>query len=243
MADANTSRPSRVALVTGAAGGLGRALVEELLAQGWQVGAGWHQKPISQPHPALLPVPLDVTSAPSVQAAVQQLLDRWHRLDLLIHNAGLTRDSLIAQMQPADWEAVLAVNLKGAFLCARAALPVMQQQRSGHIIHISSHAARAGTRGQANYAAAKAALLGLTLSLAREAAPYDVRVNAVLPGVLPTEMTRRLRPEQINALAEANLLRRLNDLAEVARFVVFLAGMKNVSGQIFQLDSRLNSWT
>jgi 3-oxoacyl-[acyl-carrier protein] reductase len=243
VADANVTQPQPVALVTGAAGGLGGAMVEELLAQGWRVAAGWHHQPVTQSHPALLPVPLDVTSAASVQTAVQRITERWQRLDLLINNAGLACDSLLAQMTPAEWDAVLAVNLKGAFLCARAVLPWMQQQRAGHILNISSHAARAGTRGQANYAAAKAGLLGLTLSLAREAAPFDVRVNAVLPGVLPTGMTHQLNEAQLRSLAEANLLRRLNDLPEVARFIVFLAGMKNVSGQIFQLDSRINSWT
>ena len=237
------TQPLRVALVTGAAGGLGSAVVSELLAQGWRVGAGWHRQPLAGRGDALLPVGLDVTAAGSVAGAVAQVVERWGRLDLLVNNAGITRDALLAQMKLADWEAVMEVNLKGAFLCAQAALPVMARQQAGHIINLSSFAARAGARGQANYAAAKAALLGLTVSLAREAAPHGVCVNAVLPGVLPTGMTERLSAAQKAAFAEANLLRRLNELSEVARFIVFLAGMVNVSGQIFQLDSRIHSWT
>lgn len=243
MADGKATQPPGVALVTGAAGGLGSAVVAELLAQGWRVAAGWHHQPVADGGGALMPVALEVTSAGSVQKAVAQVVERWGRLDLLVNNAGITRDALLAQMKLADWEAVIQVNLKGAFLCARAVLPTMARQQEGHIINISSFAARAGPRGQANYAAAKAGLLGLTQSLAREAALCGVRVNAVLPGVLPTQMTERLSAEQQAAFVEANLLRRLNELPEVARFIVFLAGMRNVSGQIFQLDSRIHSWT
>jgi len=234
---------SRVALITGAAGGLGRALVEELLAQGWRVGAGIHQ---SAPFPAqsgLLPLPLDVTQEAQVDTALDRLLAEWGRLDLLVNNAGVTADRLLAQMPLAEWDRVLAVNLKGAFLCSRAAMKVMCRRRDGHILNISSFAARTGTVGQANYAAAKAGLLGLTQSLAREAGPRNVRVNAVLPGVLPTPMTRRLGEPRLAELARTNLLGRLNSLGEVARFVVFLAGTQNISGQVFQLDSRIAAWT
>lgn len=239
-----TDKPTtRVALITGAAGGLGRALVGEFLAQGWRVAAGWHKAHAFEETEALLPVPLDVTSAASVQSAVDRIGERWPRLDVLVNNAGITRDALLALMKEEDWETVMAVHLKGAFLCSRAVLPLMSRQHAGHIIHLGSHAGRAGARGQANYAAAKAALLGLTVSLAREAAAANVRVNAVLPGVLPTPMTQSLSPEQLSALAGANLLGRLNEVEEVARFIVFLAGTQNISGQVFALDSRVHPWT
>ena len=119
----------------------------------------------------------------------------------------------------------------------------MLRQRHGHIINVSSYSGRVGARGQTNYAAAKAGLLGLTQSLAREVGSRNVRVNAVLPGVLPTAMTAALGPETQAAFAAANALGRINSIAEVARFIVFLATLENVSGQLFQLDSRIARWT
>jgi 3-oxoacyl-[acyl-carrier protein] reductase len=119
----------------------------------------------------------------------------------------------------------------------------MLKQRDGHIINISSWSARVGGRGQSNYAAAKAGLLGLTTSLAKEVGSRNVRVNAVLPGVLGTKMTAHLTPEQLAEYASANVLGRINSIEEVAHFVVFLASLRNVSGQIFQLDSRIARWS
>jgi 3-oxoacyl-[acyl-carrier protein] reductase len=135
------------------------------------------------------------------------------------------------------------VHLKGAFLCSQAVLRPMLKQRDGHILNVASFSARTGNRGQANYAAAKAGLLGLTTSLAKEVGSRNVRVNAILPGVLPTPMTASLTPEQLETFATANALGRLNDPAEVARFAAFLAGTQNISGQVFQLDSRIARWT
>jgi 3-oxoacyl-[acyl-carrier protein] reductase len=117
------------------------------------------------------------------------------------------------------------------------------RQRDGHIINISSHAGKGGARGQSNYAAAKAGLLGLTQSLARELGSRNVRANAVLPGVLPTRMTAKLSADQMEGFAAANALGRINSLDEVARFIVFLTGTQNISGQVFQLDSRIAPWT
>lgn len=233
----------RVVLITGASGGLGRALVAEFLAQGWCVAAGYHSENVHQSGDLLLPLPLDVTSREAVQSGVAQVLSRWPRLDLLINNAGNTADNLSWQLTDEDWQRVLDVHLKGAFLCAQAALRPMLKQRDGHILNLASFSARTGNRGQANYAAAKAALIGLTTSLAKEVGSRNVRVNALLPGVLPTPMTAGLTPKQLEAFAEANALGRLNELDEVARFAVFLAGTRNISGQCFQLDSRIARWT
>ncbi|MEY4200242.1 MAG: hypothetical protein RLZZ265_1982 [Verrucomicrobiota bacterium] len=233
----------RVVLITGASGGLGRALVAEFLAQGWGVAAGYHSENVHQAGDFLLPLPLDVTSREAVQSGVAQVLSRWPRLDLLINNAGNTADNLSWQLTDEDWQRVLDVHLKGAFLCAQAALRPMLKQRDGHILNLASFSARTGNRGQANYAAAKAALIGLTTSLAKEVGSRNVRVNALLPGVLPTPMTAGLTPKQLEAFAEANALGRLNELGEVARFAAFLAGTRNISGQCFQLDSRIARWT
>ena len=233
----------QVILITGAAGGLGQALVEAFAAADWQVVAGWHQTPLSGQPANVFPTPLDVTAADSVSAAFAETLARFGRLDALINNAGIARDALVAQMSDDDWHRVLDVNLKGAFLCAQAALRPMLKQRDGHILNISSFGGRVGRAGQANYAASKAGLIGLTQALAKEAGSRNVRVSAVLPGFLRTRLVGDLTEEQLAAHAASNALGRLNEFAEVARFVTFLAGMRNVSGQVFQLDSRIGPWS
>lgn len=237
-----SAEKSRVALVTGAAGGLGQALVSELAAQGWKVVAGWHTAEPRSDHPAVWPVKMDVTDRGAILSTVDQILGRWGRIDLLINNAGCTADQSTWQIREEDWERVLNVNLKGAFMCAQAVLHSMVRQRDGHILNVASYAARAGTRGQAAYAAAKAGVIGLTESLAKEVGPHNVRVNAVLPGVLPTPMTTKLSAATLAQFAAANALGRLNSVAEVARFIVFLAGTADISGQLFQLDSRIARW-
>jgi 3-oxoacyl-[acyl-carrier protein] reductase len=232
-----------VVMITGAGGGLGSALVSEFRVQGWRVAAGFHTTPPLSGIEDLANLALDVTSRDSVTRAVDEVLARWRRLDVLINNAGVTNDQASFQMNDDAWDQILEVNLKGAFLCSQAACRPMMKQRSGHIIYISSFSGRAGQRGQANYAAAKAGLFGLTASVARELGSRNVRANAVLPGVLPTKMTASLSEADLQRFAQDNTLGRINSLEEVARFVVFLAGTKNISGQIFQLDSRIASWT
>jgi 3-oxoacyl-[acyl-carrier protein] reductase len=168
---------------------------------------------------------------------------RWGRLDLLIHNAGVTADRLLARMSETDWDTVVDVHLKGAFFCCQAVLPAMVRRREGQILNISSFSGRSGAVGQANYAAAKAGLIGLTMSLAREVADFGIRVNAVLPGVLPTRMTATMTGAAREALVGANLLKRMNSLEEVASLVVAVACAQDVSGQIFQWDSRIGRWS
>lgn len=230
-----------VALITGAAGGLGQALTVAFVSQGWRVAAGFHRAPVEENN-FIHAVPLDVTSRASVEQAVEKILSHGGRIDALINNAGVTADQLLVQMSDDEWTRALEVNLKGAFLCSQAVARSMIKRRDGHIINIASHSGRVGQRGQANYAAAKAGLLGLTASLAKELGSRNVRVNAVLPGVLPTPMTAALTEGQRAAYAAANALGRLNDADEVARFVAFLATTKNISGQIFPLDSRVARW-
>lgn len=233
----------RVVLITGAAGGLGQALVEAFVAADWQVVAGWHQAPLPGTHPNVFANRLDVTCPDSVDEAFAATLDRFGRLDVLVNNAGIARDALVAQLRDDDWQQVLDVNLKGAFRCAQAALRPMVKQRDGHILNIASFGGRVGRAGQANYAASKAGLLGLTQSLAKEVGSRNVRVNAVLPGFLRTRLVGDLSEEQLAAHAASNALGRLNEFAEVAHFVTFLASMRNVSGQVFQLDSRIGPWS
>ena len=165
-------------------------------------------------------------------------------VDLLINNAGVIADSYITQMSERDYDRVMDVCLKGAFLCSQKVMWLMAKKRSGHIINIGSYAALFGTGGQTNYAAAKAGLIGLTKSLAAEYGSKNVRTNCVLPGLLETKMTKRLLsdPTTKAELVGRHLLRRLNTVEDAARFIVFLDSMKHVSGQVFQLDSRVSRW-
>lgn len=186
---------------------------------------------------------LDVTRDDSCAAAVEQVLARCGQIDAVIHAAGISCDSLLARAQSEDWDAVFAVNVDGAQRLARATLPILAGQGGGgHWIAIGSHAGQTGSAGQAAYAASKAALNGLTLSWAREFAAHNVRINTVLPGVLPTPMTESLDPEVMRSYAQANVLGRINDLSEVARFISFLLTTHNISGQVFALDSRVHRW-
>lgn len=217
-----------VALITGGAGDLAMAVKTELERQGWQVHA-----------PDRLE--LDVTDKASVERAFAPL----PQLDLLVHAAGITRDALMLKMSEEDFSQVLEVNLKGAFLCSQAALKIMLPQRRGQLVHIGSFSALDGPAGQANYAAAKAGLIGLTQSLAAEYGPRGIRANCVLPGFLDTKMTRHLLQDEAHArnILATHALGRLNTVQDAARFIAFLDSLPHVSGQVFQLDSRLHAWT
>lgn len=238
-----TAKEAKTVLITGAAGGLGSALVDAFILAGWRVAAGTHRNPLRNPDARILPLPLDVTRADSVARAVSTVLDRWGRMDVLINNAGIARDQLVPRMTEPEWQQVLDVNLKGAFLCSQAVLPAMTRQRDGHILNLASFSGRVGRLGAANYSAAKAGLVGLTQSLAREVGPHNIRVNAVSPGFLPTPLLGPLSESDLARHAADNALGRINELNEVAHFLVFLADMRNVSGQVFQLDSRIASAT
>jgi len=231
-----------VVLITGASGGLGKALVAEFAEQGWRVVAASRQ-PLAAEAKHVWPLALDIINRKQAESVVEQVIQRWQRIDVLINNAGATADSSICEMEDEDFEKVLSVNLKASFICSQMVLRPMLRQRDGHIVNISSFSGRAGARGQANYAAAKAGLFGLTQSLAQEVGSRNIRVNAVLPGVLPTRMTSHLKPEQLEAFANANALKRINSVEEVARFIAFLVTTRNISGQLFQLDSRISPWT
>ncbi len=233
-----------MALVTGAGGGLGGALVRAFVGEGWRVAAAGHDRlpETGDAGEAVFPCVLDVTQRNHCESVVAAVEAQWGRLDLLIHNAGVTADRLLATMSEADWDTVLDVHLKGAFLCCQAVLPMMIRQREGQVLNIGSFSGRAGAVGQSNYAAAKAGLIGLTMSLAREVAEFGVRVNVVLPGVLPTRMTAAMTRVAREALVGGNLLKRMNSLEEVASLVVAVASARDVSGQVFQWDSRIGRW-
>jgi 3-oxoacyl-[acyl-carrier protein] reductase len=214
-----------VALLTGGSGMLARAIAAALRAAGWEVAAPSKQE-------------MDVRDPDSIH----RFLQGWSGIELLINNAGLRRDSLIQKLAAADWDAVLDTNLAGAWRCARAVLPGMQAGGRGHIINIGSRTARHGVAGQTAYGAAKAGLLALTQSLAAEAGPYNIRVNAVLPGWMPTPFNADLPPAVHEAARLTHHLGRFNTPEATAAFILALQALPHTSGQIFQLDSRPGLW-
>lgn len=212
------------AVITGGAGDLAQAVAAELRGAGFIVLAPGRAE-------------LDVTRADSVRGFFATL----PALDLLINNAGVCRDVSVLKMSEADFDQVVDVNLKGAFLTTQAAVKLMSKQRRGHIVNIGSYSALSGPAGQANYAAAKAGLIGLTQSIAKEYGARNIRANCILPGFLETKMTRHLLQDAAwkENLLSAHALGRLNSPQDAARFIAFLHSMENISGQIFQLDSRV----
>ena len=220
----------RVGLVTGASRGIGRAIALALGARGVEVVAaarGEHAQPVVDEIRAqggrAEAISLDVTDAASVDAAIAAIQARTGRVDILVNNAGITRDQLVLRMKREDWDAVLATNLTGAFTCTQAVLKPMIRQRAGRIVNITSVVGQAGNPGQANYAASKAGLIGLTKSVALEVASRGITVNAVAPGLIDTEMTRKLSAGAQGGWESRIPLRRLGTPEDVAAAVAFLA--------------------
>ena len=210
-------------LITGAKGGLGKVLTEAFLQQNLHVTSPGHEE-------------LDVTSPESVKSTFKKAGD----IDLLICNAGLTIDKSLAKMTEQDWNQVMEVNLRGAFLCAREASRSMVKQQNGHIIFISSFSALSPPAGQANYASAKAGLLGMMKSMAKELGPRNIRINAVIPGFMETAMTDQLSDKIKTAALNKHTLGHLNTPEAVAEFIICLhQKMPHTSGQVFNLDSRI----
>lgn len=213
-------------LITGGQGDLAVALNKKFSASGWNVLAPDRSQ-------------LNVVDADSVEHYFATV----GRIDVLVNNAGVIQDSLLLQMKEAYWDKVVNASLRGSFLCSQAALRLMVPQKSGHILFISSRSARSGPRGQTNYAAAKAGLVALCQSLAREHGADNIRANVIFPGYLQTKMNRHLADEDVERHRKDNVLGRFNTVENAAEFIFSLAGLDHVSGQIFTLDSRIDRWT
>jgi 3-oxoacyl-[acyl-carrier protein] reductase len=239
----------RVALVTGGARGIGRAIALRLAAEGIKVGlvdladAGAETaaeiERVSGRQTTF--VKADVSQEGPARDAVAAVEAALGPVDILVNNAGITRDGLVLVMSESDWEAVLAVNLKGSFLMSKAVLRGMIKRRRGSIVNISSVVGRRGNAGQVNYSAAKAGLIGLTKSLAREVASRNVRVNAVAPGYIETEMTAALNESARNSLIGQIPLGRIGTPENVADAVAFLAGdtASFITGSVLAVDGGL----
>jgi 3-oxoacyl-[acyl-carrier protein] reductase len=220
----------KIALVTGASRGIGRAIAAQLAAQGATVVAaarGDHARECvdaltAAGHTAEA-LSLDVTDAAAVEAAPAGIVQRHGRLDIVVSNAGITRDQLLMRMKREDWDAVLATNLTATFLLAQAAMRPMLKQRGGRIIAVGSVVGQMGNAGQTNYAASKAGLIGFAKALAREVASRNITVNVVAPGMIDTDMTRTISEKSSIDWAAQIPLGRLGRVDEVANAVSFLA--------------------
>ena len=220
----------RVALVTGASRGIGRAIAMRLAADGATVVAAARgtnandtANAIRSAGGAAESIALDVTDAAAIEQSIAGILERHGRIDVLVNNAGITRDTLLLRMKRDDWDSVLQTNLTAAFACAQAVLKPMIKQRAGRIINITSVVGQSGNAGQANYAASKAGLIGFTKALALEVASRNITVNAVAPGLIDTDMTRAISGGAHEDWASRIPLKRLGTADDVAAAVSFLA--------------------
>ncbi len=236
----------KVAVITGASRGIGKSISLALAAQGATIVAVDIDQATTDGAVAefqaagakAIGVVGNVTLAADVERMVEKAVEAFGRVDILVNNAGITRDGLIMRMKDDDWDAVLNVNLKGAFLCTRAAFKVMSKQRYGRIINIASVVGQMGNAGQANYCASKAGLIGLTKSNAREMAKRNVTVNAVAPGFIETAMTDAL-PEKVRQELAAQIpLERLGSADDIANAVVFLASESSayITGHVLSVN-------
>lgn len=236
-----------VAIITGASRGIGRSVAIELAKAGAKVVinyAGNHAaaKEVEDAVKAIggeaLLIQADVASSDAVDQMIKQTVDAFGRVDILVNNAGITRDNLLMRMKEEDWDAVMNTNLKGIFNCTKSVSRIMMKQRSGRIINMTSVVGIMGNAGQANYAAAKAGVIGFTKSMAKELASRGITVNAVAPGFIATDMTAVLSEQVKHELSTQIPLGRLGTPEDVAGAVVFLAsGAANyITGQTINVD-------
>jgi 3-oxoacyl-[acyl-carrier protein] reductase len=237
----------KTAVITGGARGIGYAIAEEFVNEGADVVLFDISFPddfetkadeLRKKGSKVIVKKVDITNTDATQKVIDEVAEETGKIDILVNNAGITRDKLLIRMSEQDWDAVLAVNLKGAFNTIKAVSRIMAKQRSGKIVSISSVVGLMGNFGQANYAASKAGLIGLTKSVAKELASRNVNVNCIAPGFVETEMTAQLSDEQRAALLNLIPLKRGSKPEEIAGIVAFLASEKAnyITGQVIKVD-------
>lgn len=237
----------KVAIVTGGSRGIGRAVALELASAGAKVVVNYAgnvnaaqetKQMIEDRGSNALIVQADVSAAAAVDAMIKSALDSFGRIDILVNNAGITRDNLLMRMKEEDWDAVMNTNLKGIYTCTKAVSRVMMKQKSGKIINMTSVVGIIGNAGQANYAAAKAGVIGFTKSMAKELASRNITVNAIAPGFIDTDMTAVLTEQVKEDLASKVPLGRLGMPEDVASCALFLSSeaAKYITGQTINVD-------
>ncbi len=234
----------QVALVTGSARGIGRAIAEAFARKGANVvitdvnldEARKASTEISGIGVKTMAARLDVSNSGEVIAAFQDILKEFGRIDVLVNNAGITKDNLLLRMKEEDWDAVMNINLKGVFLCSREAVKTMSKQRYGRIVNIASVVAFMGNPGQANYCASKAGIVGLTKTIAKEYASRGITSNAVAPGFITTAMTDVLPENVKEEMKKAIPMARFGTIEDVAHAVLFLASAGYITGQVVHVN-------
>lgn len=237
----------RIVVVTGASRGIGRAIAVEMAGPNTHVIINYNSSPEAAEQTAVLAAGRGGTSAAmqfsvadpdAVKASFKQILKEHGRIDVLVNNAGIARDNLLAFMSPAEWDEVVNTNLKGTFLCSQAVIKSMIKQRYGRIVNVTSVVGVIGNAGQCNYSAAKAGIIGLTRSLAREIVSRNITVNAVAPGFIDTEMTMAIPQKSRDALLAQIPAARYGAPEEVAAAVVFLASdaAGYITGQVLHVN-------
>ncbi|MGI6678490.1 MAG: 3-oxoacyl-[acyl-carrier-protein] reductase [Dehalobacterium sp.] len=240
----------KVALVTGGSQGIGKAVVGELARRGCHVGVNYVDfgqnreqaealvKELQAAGRQAMALQGNVADAAEVDKMVQELSQHFGRIDILVNNAGITKDNLIMRMKESDWDDVINVNLKGTYNCCKSVVKLMVKQKYGKIVNVASVVALMGNAGQANYAASKAGVMGLTKSLARELASRNINVNAVAPGFIATAMTDSLTEKAREGLINQIPLQRLGTADDVARVVAFLVSENAdyITGQTIPVD-------
>ena len=236
----------KVAWVTGSARGIGKAIAHRFAEAGATVivhdiledAAKETADEFNQAGFTAMAVTSDVANAEDVSKTVDQILERFERIDILVNNAGVTRDNLIMRMKEEDWDLVLKINLKGAFLCTKAVARQMMKQRYGRIVNVASVVGVMGNAGQANYSASKAGLIGFTKSTAREFASRGITVNAVAPGYIETEMTAKLPTAARESFLQQTPLGRPGQPEDVANAIVWFASddAAFITGQVLHID-------
>jgi 3-oxoacyl-[acyl-carrier protein] reductase len=235
----------RVAIITGASRGIGRAVALALAAEGAKVVVNYASSSdaaqqvvtaITDAGGSAIALQADVSKLEQVDALFNETLEKFGRVDVLVNNAGITRDTLLLRMKPEDWQAVIDLNLTGVFLCTRAVSKVMLKQRSGRIINIASVSGQMGNPGQANYSAAKAGVIGFTKTVAKELASRGITVNAVAPGFIATDMTSDLKSEEILKYIPLGRYGEPEEVAGMVRFLAADSAAAYITGQVFNVD-------
>ena len=236
----------KVAIITGSSRGIGKAAALAIAADGAKVVVNYARSSdaadevvatITGNGGEAIALQADVSKADQVDAMVKATMDKFGRIDVLVNNAGITRDTLLLRMKPEDWQAVIDLNLTGVFLCTRAVSKIMLKQRSGRIINISSVAGLMGNPGQANYSAAKAGVIGFTKTIAKELAPRGVTANAVAPGFIATDMTGDLKnTEEILKYIPLGRYGQAEEVAGLIRFLAADPAAAYITGQVMNVD-------